>query len=245
MCTCNENFKYMDLGALTCTNCGFVFKELHFVPGFDCARDPLCVAVYERRKRFIDILGKVLLPTIDNKDLPMYKHLEGENVQYDSVGKLLAAMKVSGLIDKRYVSLRAFARFFLKGYKNIKCDTTRILEVSGRYFNMLESVYGRLYQGEPFFNYNWLIRKFLVKYKCTKLCRFVKPIKCPKRNKHYEQMFSACCTLLQAQDDEKKNRQTADVVLDGPETSLYQSITFLHVPAALTLETSENGSGTG
>ncbi len=241
MCTCHEKFKFMDLGALTCTNCGFAFKELHFVPGFDCARDPLCVAVYERRKRFLDILGKVLLPTIDNKDLPMDKHLEGEKVQYGSVGTLLAAMKGSGLVDKRYVSLRAFARFFLKGYTHVNIDSTKILEVSGRYFNMLEGVYGRLYQGDPFFNYNWLIRKFLVKYECESLCRFVKPIKCPKRNRHYEQMFSACCTSLLAQDDEKKNLQTTDEVLDGPETILFQSITFLHVPEAHSLGTSENG----
>jgi hypothetical protein len=183
--------------------CGDVTQQRCFVAGYNAPRDPLMLAVYERKKRFKDIMNKMLYPTIDNKDMPMFMYLTEyikKHEKFDTTEEILACMKKSGIPDKRYVSLHAFARRFMNGYKAIPLKTHRLSALFRRYFNMLESVFYRRYPTSPFFNYNWLLRRLLTMYKHDELVQFVKPIKCPKRDSRYEDMFMSLYKDLQVLD---------------------------------------------
>ena len=203
MCSCGKEYLIEEAGSMTCRMCGDVTQQRYFVTGYNAARDPLMLAVYERKKRFRDIMNKMLYPTIDNKDMPMFLYLTEytkKNEQFDTPQEILACMKKSGISDKRYVSLHAFARRFMKGYTVIPVKTHTLSTLFRRYFNMLESVFYRRFPTNPFFNYNWLLRRLLKLYKYEELIPFVKPIKCPKRDKRYEDMFTSLYKDLQALD---------------------------------------------
>ena len=204
MCDCDEKFLIDgECGLQTCTNCGVMNEVRVYVTGFNAPRDALLMAVYERRKRFRDIMKKLLYPSIDNKDMPVFTYLS-ELPQFETVTGLLAAIKKSGIPDKRYVSLHAFCRYYLRGYKPPRVDTHTITKLCKRYFNMLETVFHRKYIiKSPFFNYAWLLRRLLVKFGCAEIANFVKPIKCPKRDARYEDMFTSLSKEIQALDDAK------------------------------------------
>ena len=206
MCSCDPFHRIEEDGATVCVDCGRIINTQCFVAGFNAPRDPLQLAVYERKKRFRDILSKLVFPSIDNKDQPMYMYLKQQNTTYDTVGDILRAMKQSKLPDKRYVSLHSFSRRYLKQYQSPLTSNPHIL-ISNclRHFNMIETTYYRKHPGKAFFNYAWLLRQLLKKLGYPKLHEFVKPIKCPKRNKYYEELFNDLYIVIKAQDDEQMN----------------------------------------
>jgi hypothetical protein len=191
VCSCGEQFIIQTDGNDTCTMCGVIGRS-NFVNRFDAPRDSLCQATYERHKRFRDIVTKVVFPCVENKDYPMYEYLKSTNKQFETVGDVLQAMKRSKLLNKRYCSLHTFCRFFLKNYVKPKVESPLLLiKMSVRMFTFLESEHYKKCTGN-FFNYGWLLRRLLDLLDCDTLKRYVKPIKCPKRNEFYENMF---CSL--------------------------------------------------
>ena len=191
MCSCDIQFAIEVEGRTTCSFCGSITTQ-HFVTRFDGPRDSLNVATYERRKRFRDIMTRLLFPSIENKDFPMYSYLKNQNTQIETVADLLCCMKRSKLPDKRYISLHAFARRFLHGYKPPVCANPHtLIKLYTREFDVVEIAHARKSNVPNFFNYAWLLRKLLCIQNRDDLKQFVKPIKCPKRNEYYTKLFKS------------------------------------------------------
>ena len=213
MCDCNDRFLIEESGRLLCSQCGVVRQGYSFIPGFNAPRDALMIAVYERRKRFRDIMNRMLYPCIENKDMPMFKYLSTHK-PFESVTDLLHTMKKSGIADKRYVSLHAFSRRFLKGYVEPITHTHRTAKLFLRLFNMLETVFYREYPDRPWFNYNWLLRRMLIHFDIKQYLPFVKAIKCPKRRDRYEEMFTTIHKVIQALDGAENCPKKAGAISD-------------------------------
>ena len=193
MCSCGKELLVEVEGRSTCSLCGITSDQQHFIARYGAPRDPINVATYERRKRFKDIISRLLFPSIENKDFNMYCYLEKQDTKFKTVNEILKCMKKSKLPDKRYVSLHSFARRFLEGYKSpLHKDPHTLIKLYVRDFNMIETTHFRKCENpKNFFNYAWLLRRLLAMRGRFDLQQFVKPIKCPKRNEFYDDLFKS------------------------------------------------------
>ena len=189
---------------LVCPCCGITKKVL--VPEYDYFKQPLFLCSYSRAKRFEGMLSRVLLPCFESKDTEMFIFLS-KNKPYETVTDIMEVMKTSRLKDKRYCSLHLFARHFLSGYRAPQHDLQYHKQVL-QSFQDVERNFFRKHHKAPFFNYPWLLRTLLQKHKLSGYACFVKPIRCGKRNLHYEALYA---TLTNAHINEASP--------DNPETN--------------------------
>ena len=78
----------------------------------------------------------------------------------------------------------------MKNYKQPRKLERRILEKLVFMFSEIELVYFRLFGREQFFNYSWLISKFFHVLKFDDYICYVKPLKCKKRVRIYEEKIT-------------------------------------------------------
>ena len=174
-----------------CSDCGLT----NTMP-FDMAdqvmynRELLFQNTYSRKKRFMTLFDKLFFPHPDRKDEDCLKFLD--NKMFELLEDLVECLKTSPLQDKRYCSLHSFARRFVSAYappslpKNIFTFKKFLVED----FTHLEFLHQKYTTGVPFFNYPWLLKKLLTVRGVTQFHPFIKPIKCKRRKRHYEELYT-------------------------------------------------------
>ena len=192
-----DNF-YYENGSAVCTVCGKMHSNmLQLVVGIDTYNDTLQVCFYQRKKRFEQILDKITNPCMESKDIAVYKLLSVS--RFRTVEDLIKRMKSLKVKDKRYHSLHLFAKFFMTTYVPPTPIHQREKDMCMVMFSQIETMFLRHFD-VPFFNYAWLIRKILHEHGQYQFDKYIKKIKCTKRNMYYENMFNDLYTKIQAQD---------------------------------------------
>jgi hypothetical protein len=86
------------------------------------------------------------------------------------------------------------------------------------------------FPSKPFFNYPWLLRKLLSNHGLLDYIQFVKPIRCEKRNTHYDLLYRRVMTVnigVINPDNHETNHGTAFEPENDHPTTLFQKIMFL------------------
>ena len=188
MCDCANTVR-TDYNTHVCTLCG---REVVVGLSIVQVRLPMDMSPfphgYSKSKRFAKLLDGVLYPTPSTADNGMLEFLMGKT--FESVADLLVGMRQAALRDKRYVSLHLFSRLFVKTYApppqpNKELRRRLILE-----FEQVEFGHRRFCRGRPFFNYAWLLRRFLHEFCLFAHTRFVKQLRCRHRKRAYRQMLA-------------------------------------------------------
>jgi len=148
------------------------------------------IPVYSRKKRFERLLNSIITPCPfagDNKMLEyLWPHRPMENTK-----SLISLIKKSPIKDKRYASMHLYTSLFVKDYsapvppKNIAFLKRKML----RCFQDLEFAHRRCLPNGPFFNYMWILSKYLQEHKLHDYIPHVKPLKCKHRRIVYEKMY--------------------------------------------------------
>ena len=105
---------------------------------------------------------------------------------------LVALMKKSPAKDKRYASLHLYTALFVSDYTKPTPPKNMVLKKKAivRCFEEVEFAHRRHFpDNHPFFNYMWLLAKYLESFKMTQYLPYVKHLKCKHRRQVYENMF--------------------------------------------------------
>jgi len=205
-----------DCGCLLCSRCGLVLRtQYQYTTSLNNHSEPLQLCMYQRKKRFMDILTKIVFPSIDNKDAPVYEELN-KHKPYESIGDIIDVMKGTKCKDKRYCSLHTFCKHFLTGYTAPRRVDFVFMKLCSNLFTSVETLFlneSRIFKGKgrmPFFNYNWLINRVLQALGNRDYEPYIKRIKCPKRNKHYSELFKNYYTQILTRDNVPLNQEITD-----------------------------------
>ena len=117
----------------------------------------------------------------------MYKHLI-KKTKFSTIKDLELEMKMCDTKEKRFHSLHLFAKLMCANYKPIQPPPLIYFK---RVMTAFDEVLCRFnaQHGPNFFSYPWLIRRLLNLSGETRYNRFIKKIRCKKRNLHYKKMF--------------------------------------------------------
>ena len=190
-CTCvPENFIMAD-GFNTCRNCGVITSQMEYLNGIENYVEPLQLCVYKRKKRFEEMLKKMVYPHPEKKDELVLAALFGHT--FNNTQELVSFLKQTNLKDKRYQSLHAFVRLFCKDYTEVKVLTHFEIKRCVKLFEEIEYRFVKHATLVPFFNYNWVMLKILHLIGVTRFDPFLKKIKCKKRNSYYTGLFKTLC----------------------------------------------------
>jgi hypothetical protein len=190
-CTCPPARSYMVDGFNTCMLCGVINDQMEYLNGVENYIEPLQICVYQRKKRFEEMLKKLIYPHAERKDeivLEALFHLKFENTQ-----ALITFLKQTDIKDKRYQSVHAFARLCCTDYKPVKSLSHPQLKRCVQMFEEVEYRFLKHTRNVPFFNYNWLMKNILHLIGVTRFDPYLKNIKCKKRNAYYENLFTTLC----------------------------------------------------
>lgn len=192
-------------GQSICVQCGLAQPDTtYFVNAVDAYYEPIQVCMYQRKKRFADILQRIMFPTLDKKDEPVYKLIAHRT--YTSVDELKETIRNLPIKDKRYSSIHAFCKLLVRDHKCVGPPALHIVKRVKQLFTSIETLFLKensdANKSTPFFNYNWLIRRILHFYNIHEYDAYIKKIKCPRRNAHYESMFMRLHTRLLDRDTE-------------------------------------------
>ena len=201
---CEQDRIYID-GFETCTECGMVFRDnMEYVNGITNVVEPMQVCVYQRKKRFEEMLKRLTCPTFDKKDTPILKEFL-HKPKFETIDLFLEALKNTKIKDKRYQSLHAFCQIFVVDYNAPAVLQPHEINHILALFETVECRFHNKTNKIPFFNYNWLLGKLLERIGITRFHKYLKKIKCKKRNFYYETLYNDLfCddpTLIQKADD--------------------------------------------
>ena len=143
---------------------------------------------YSREKRFREMLENVFYPCFSTLDNTLCEHVAV--LHLTSVEGLFKAVKKLKLKDKRYGSMHVFAKQFVAGYVSPAPVSRHLVNIMCLVFSEIELVYIQLFGVAQFFNYSWLILKFLKVLGLNDYVCYVKALKCEKRARLYEAKFS-------------------------------------------------------
>lgn len=188
MCDCSSTFR-TDYNTDVCVSCG---REVGVGLTIVQTRSPVDMSPfpngYSKEKRFVKLLDGVLYPTPSAADNGMLEFLYGKT--FESVSDLLAGMRRATLRDKRYISLHLFSRLFVKSYSPPPQPTRELRRELIREFEQVEFGHRRFCRNSAFFNYAWLLRRFLHEFSLHQHIRFVKQLRCRHRKRSYRQMLA-------------------------------------------------------
>ena len=146
---------------------------------------------YSRKNRFEKMLDAILTPMCQPGDNIVLNYLNKFKPIKD-LTELMSLLKNSPSKDKRYGCLHLYSKLFITSYEapmipeNLDIIKKNILSD----FENVEFYHRKLNnENTPFFNYCWLIIKFLKKYNLVQYLRFVKPLKCKHRRELYNKMY--------------------------------------------------------
>ena len=161
--------------------------------GIDNYVEPLQICVYKRKKRFEEMLKKLIYPHVEKKDEIVVASLFDR--EFDCTESLITFLKQTKIKDKRYQSVHAFARLFCKDYNEVEALTEDGLKRCVLMFEEIEHRFIKHTAKVPFFNYNWVMKKILHAHGVTRFDPFLKNIKCKKRNAYYSDLFTRLCKV--------------------------------------------------
>lgn len=187
-CTCPPETMTMVDGFLTCTQCGLTTSQMEYLNGIENYVEPLQLCVYKRKKRFEEMLKKMVYPHPERKDELVLAALFGRT--FENTPALLTFLKKTAIKDKRYQSLHTFARLFCTDYKTVVALTHYQIKHCVQIFEEIESRFIKHTNKVPFFNYNWLMKNILHFVGVTRFDPYLKRIKCKKRNTYYTDLFT-------------------------------------------------------
>ena len=169
---------------------------------------------YSKLKRFTKILDCVLFPTPTTADEQMLSYLH--NRKFDSLEKLLLAMKHGKMRDKRYTSIHLLTKLFVTTYTPPQGRDYMVVRAAIlRAFETIEFTHWKVCPNEPFFNYNYLLCVLLVENGLGDLVRYVKNLRCKRRRSFYKKQlirlrangFTNAYSVLQGRVDVLKTRK--------------------------------------
>lgn len=170
-----------------CPQCGLTKKIGPVVTptGFG---ENVFVCVYSRAKRFEVMLKALLFPSFDKKDTVMYQHLVKSNKKFESILALQNCMKLCNTKEKRFHSLHLFASLFCANYVPIAPPTQQFFKRVKMIFDEVLCRFNATVRTQ-FFSYPWLLRTLLNLIGEVRYDKYVKTIRCKKRNKYYVDLF--------------------------------------------------------
>jgi uncharacterized Zn finger protein (UPF0148 family) len=173
--------------AVVCPECGRTSHVLTVTrQGFS---EDVTHCVYSRTKRFETMLRALLYPSFDQKDTLMYKHLSGQK-RFETIHDLEDAMKTCKVKEKRFFSLHLFAKLMCQDYNTISPPPLEFFKRVMFGFDEVLTRFNTLHMlRSNFFSYPWLMKSLLNLLGETRYDKFIKKIRCKKRNEFYETMF--------------------------------------------------------
>jgi len=189
MCDCSMGKILRVDGFNTCTLCGSLKSSQEYLNGIENYVEPLQMCVYQRKKRFEEMLSKLVFPHPDRKDELVLEALHRNNKQFDTTAELVVFLKQTKIKDKRYQSVHAFSRFFVKQYIHLQPLSMLTFKRCSKMFEHIEFKFVKTTKNVPFFNYNWLMKKILHAFNIFCYDPFLKNIKCKIRNAYYENLY--------------------------------------------------------
>ena len=192
-CECGSEHFIMTDGFNTCQNCGVITSQMEYLNGVENYVEPLQMCVYQRKKRFEEMLKKIVYPHPERKDELVLAALHGRT--FDNTEDLITFLKQTGIKDKRYQSIHAFVRLYCKDYKKVNPLTHDQRKRCVRIFEEIEYRFTKHPKKIPFFNYMWVMEQILHHIGVTRFDPYLKKIKCKKRNAYYSELFTTLCTM--------------------------------------------------
>jgi hypothetical protein len=179
---CNVPLKYIETDSMNvCSQCGITSNVT--IPTSDGYGENVFVCVYSRAKRFEIMLKALLFPSFDQKDTAMYQHLE-KHRPFETVISLEECMKLCKMKEKRFHSLHLFASLMCTHYKRLKPPTQEYFKRLLRIFDEVLCRFNATHS-RKFFSYPWLMRSLLNITGEKRYDKFIKKIRCKKRNAYY------------------------------------------------------------
>jgi hypothetical protein len=186
--TCDEPYLVLESeGAKVCGTCGYTVQSLFVTP--TKYGEDVNICIYSRSKRFEMMLRALLYPSFDKKDTIMYKHLAHKK-RFATITELETEMKRCQTKEKRFHSVHLFAKLLCDNYKPIQPPPINFFKSVMIAFDEVLCRFNAQ-RSANFFSYPWLIRTLLNLRGETRYNRFIKIIRCKKRNIHYKNMFQS------------------------------------------------------
>ena len=183
---CGGNVMFLENESCNvCRECGIVRQVLTVSPAKFGENVNVCV--YSRSKRFEIMLKALLYPAFDCKDEIMFKHLT-QRPSYSTLGDLRSEMKRCKVKEKRFHSLHLFATLLCPTHKSPKSPARHYFKRIMYLFDELLCAFNSK-RRIKFFSYPWLIRKLLNITGEHRYDRYIKRIRCKKRNYFYKRLF--------------------------------------------------------
>ena len=196
---CGKAVRVTQYDTTLCMQCGVERKKGLSIESKSDAHNYISHApffnAYSRKKRFICMLDSVLFATGHKLDEPILKYLTETTPpeKFLTSEELVKHIRKSKVKDKRYSSLHFLSKLFVANYK---CPIRRDQDLRKSrehiiwMFEEVQFGHRRYFMKSNFFNYCWLLRKFLDRCDLGNYNIFVKPLKCKHRQKTYELMYS-------------------------------------------------------
>ncbi len=200
---CEEPELNLEGQLVVCVNCGLVrgcyLSLTRACSSYQQRYQTVMTPTYSRGKRFKAMMNQVVTARFSESDVPVLEKLSGQT--FENVDKLLVFLKTLKCRDKRYNSLHLFAKLHCADYspQSIPADWLNLLTRQTRLFNRFESAFQNNFPKQPFLSYSWLVRRFLRLYNLEQFTRFVKVLKCRRRRKRYERLFTTCLEIITRQ----------------------------------------------
>ena len=195
-CSCNAPIFDTDYSTIVCSKCGIETKVglKLALPSSDSynTHTPFFIG-YSRSKRFETMLNAVFRPTPVKADDQVLEFLF-KSAPIHNMGHLFRLLKKNKAKDKRYCSLHLFSKLFVKNYNAPQVPLECVHKGIIQRFKDIEFLHMRYLTG-PFFNYCYLLRRFLLYARLEDHVKFVKRLKCPRRCRVYDQMFEKLLNL--------------------------------------------------
>ena len=179
-----------------CTECGLertgnLNPELVNVSD---AYNTLCTA-YSRGVRFKNYIKQVTgVLSGCNYKCKIWKLLE-KDAPFESITIMLEKMRKYKCKSKHYDCIRAFAKIFVPSEEDEIGLHEHDLKNIYKRFNFILGKWKIYEQNNDndeqtlFFSYPWLVKKILNEYGITRFDKYIKQLRCKKRNEKYEQLF--------------------------------------------------------
>ena len=167
-----------------CRECGVTTPTL--MPRPVTFGENVNVCVYSRTKRFEIMLRALLYPSFDSKDQHVYAHLA--NKSYNNIKDLVNSIKSCTMKEKRFHSVHLFSRLLCEDHKPVAPPPQYYFKRVMILFDELLTLFHATTKSK-FFSYPWLLRKLLNTTGEQRYNKFIKKIRCKKRNQYYEDLF--------------------------------------------------------
>ena len=182
---CDHMYLFLPVeSCFVCPLCGFTTPFL--TPTLCGFGENVNVCVYSRAKRFEIMLRALLYPAFDRKDEQVYAHLFTKT--YANLAELKAGIKRCPTKEKRFLSVHLFAKLLIRNHHSPKPPTLQYINRVMILFDELLCRFNAEHRTK-FFSYPWLIRKLLNITGEYRFDRYIKKIRCKKRNHFYENLF--------------------------------------------------------